>query len=236
MSVFDSPSQNSTSKTNNSTETPTPTSHAAVPESHSTPPPKKASKTALLAIFLISGGGSAYFLLGENAPQLVTGLFGGQSEVPVELSPNPLESITPAMSPSDAEKESEKREDEGEDFAEDEDEAEEGDEQPLPQVAINGEGAQEKPWVALQKIQDWRVSGSHDRIRIKHYFAHRKVWVRLAALEVAIKQNSLTDLEVQSVATGMKDSFRSDQMRRWLKRVEVRDTKTYQNMKTALAL
>jgi hypothetical protein len=60
--------------------------------------------------------------------------------------------------------------------------------------------------------------------------------VRLAAFELAIKQEKLDENEVQSVAYDLRKDYRRDQMRRWLKRVHARDTQTWSTMTTLLGL
>jgi hypothetical protein len=233
MISFDKPSTTELGETNDTFVGGSPLPQREIPDTTPQQSPERRKKIALIAVMLLCGTGALFFLSEEEGFQTLYSLLGSEDEVA------PAEALTAPQAPPHSvtvhpqrANTSEDEEEEEVDIAEDE----KADERELPVVAIKGEGSQEKPWIALQKIQDWQVSGSHDRIRIKHYFGHPKAWVRLAALEVAIKQHALTEIEVESVATDMKSSFRPDQMRRWLKRVKERDVKTYQDMKTALSL
>lgn len=100
-------------------------------------------------------------------------------------------------------------------------------------VYLPGDSQKELAWKALKNIDEWRESGQSDDNVMKQYLGHRKVWVRLAAFEVALKQQKLSEAEVQSVAIDLREGHRRDQMRRWLKRVRVRDAETWATM-TAL--
>ncbi len=194
---------------------------------------------------MILGGGlammasAAVMLTNENVSGFFSSFFEetpSEVSAPVELASlnSPKESIETVIT----EDEDDGEEEDDDDNEESENLANAGsewdDESNLPTVNTDGAGSKERAWTALQKIDEWRTMGFHDTLTLRQYFGHKKVWVRLAALEIAIKQNGLTKPEVLSVAKIMRENFRHDQMRRWLKRVQARDTETYQHMKNIL--
>ncbi len=194
-------------------------------------------------ILLLGGGlavvaASALFLLDENPMSMLQSFLGASSEDPgtaMNVAPNTPShalQLPPGLTPGDNESGVLDSEDAETDVAD----TEAIDDSALPLVAVEGEATRDRPWEALNRISEWRTSGEYDAVVLKQYFAHKKVWVRLAALEVAIKQKGLTPLEVRSVAKTLRTDFRKDQMRRWMKRVRERDRETYDSMVEVLKI
>jgi hypothetical protein len=186
--------------------------------------------------YIVIGGGiaaafAAFFLLTDDSGgSLLSFLDFGNSEeseqVAVETTATPAPQVTTDVE-DDLDEEDETLVEEA---------AEDSDEFEYKTVSLSGEGQRERAWQALKRIEEWRTAGGNDVIIMRQYLGHRKVWVRLAAFELAIKQKKLDENEVQSVAYDLRKDYHRDQMRRWLKRVHARDTQTWSTMTTLLGL
>jgi hypothetical protein len=103
-------------------------------------------------------------------------------------------------------------------------------------VGIEGEYSKEKVWEALKHADDWRNAGEHDSQILSQYLAHPKVWVRLAALEVAVLQKGLSRDELYSAGKDISDGFNRGQIVRFMQRVRFRDINTFNEMMKYLQL
>lgn len=207
-----------------------------------TPANQQQKKLLLLGGGLAAAAATVVLLTGEDGTLMLSSLFNQPTSSETSTTDSALTGITSAPGDVALNENS---------FATDTPDEEEGDEveeaeisqdtasetpENLPKVAVEGPASKERAWEALKRMDEWRAAEGCDEKLLKQYFAHKKSWVQLSALEIAIRQEALSDIEVRSVANSMKSHFRADQMRRWLKRVKARDTETYNAMITALEL
>lgn len=93
--------------------------------------------------------------------------------------------------------------------------------------AVPGPESEAKPWEALEEITEWRGTGSYDPEILPQYLAHRKVWVRLAALWLSYELDIYPIESLRAVASEINSSFDHSRIRRFLTRVKVEDTNTW---------
>jgi hypothetical protein len=175
----------------------------------------------------------AAILLTTESGQGVFGFFRSNSDETTqqEMAAAPLADSSVTLAETDTVEEEDEEDDESLGKPE---EITESDEFAYTNVYLLGNSQKELAWRALNTIDEWRNTGQSDNNVMKQYLGHRKIWVRLAAFEVALKQQKLSEDELQSVALDLREGYRRDQMRRWLKRVRVRDAETWTTMTSLL--
>jgi hypothetical protein len=197
-------------------------------------------KLALVGLVVVALAGGGVLLTGEEGGNIFDSLFSGFSSGSNETTATDTVAQDPATSTEEVVEEEvveEEVAEEGEmlEPVETEIGAEE-ETYEYTSVGIEGEYSKEKVWEALKHTDDWRNAGEHDSQILSQYFSHPKVWVRLAALEVAVLQKGLSRDELYSAGKDISDGFNHGQIVRYMQRVRFRDINTFNEMMRYLQL
>lgn len=116
-------------------------------------------------------------------------------------------------------------------------EADEGDETSNSASPVAGPESQDPVLEALEKIASWaKTEGGYPSSTLSQYLAHRKLWVRLAALEFALEAKALGHEALKGVALDIRQKHSLSQIRRFLERSRRSNLALHQSMLALMQL
>ncbi len=102
---------------------------------------------------------------------------------------------------------------------------------------VSGPNAQDKVMDAIEQIESWTPEkGAFPMNVLGQYLFHRKVWVRLTALEFAIDGKILPATTIQNIAIDIGQKNNRGQIKRYLERPRHLNHEVYLEMRRVLSL